>query len=315
MALLRNGIDLSKSLTEFVSNSQNLFIFVPYIKLEPLRHLLDSTNKCKAIIVRWETKDLILGSSDIEVYEYCKERNITLYRNSRLHLKAFVDDYKRSIIGSSNISSRALNIPEIEHYNYELATTVENLSIDDRLYFSVILNGSTLITDSIYEQLKAQLPEKRKEFPEESDFEFKIEAPDKNFLISSLPMTYNVKTLLRICETRETVNEVELNCAMHDLALYGLPLGLAPDILRGKLTATFFNHPFVKAFLENLEMNGEVYFGAAKEWIHKNCTDVPTPRKWEITENIQILYRWIVELGNGKFAIDRPNYSERLYEV
>jgi hypothetical protein len=313
MTLLRNGIDLSEGLTEFISNSENLFIFVPYIKLETLKQLLGSTNNCKVIVVRWETKDLILGSSDLEIYEYCKERNITLYRNPRLHLKAFVQDYKKCIIGSPNISSRALNLPETNRYNYELATTIENLSIDDRLYFSVILNESLLITDSIYEQLKAQLPEKKREFPNETEFEFKIEAPDKNFLISALPMSYSVKTLQRICETRETVNEVELNCAMHDLALYGLPLGLSPEVLRTNLKDAFFNHPFIEAFLANLEASGEIYFGAAKHWIHKNCTDVPTPCKWEITENIQILYRWIVDLGNGKYRVDVPgSYSERL---
>lgn len=127
-------------------------------------------------------------------------------------------------------------------------------------------------------------------------------------------MTLNVKTLLRICETRETVNDVELNCAMHDMALYNLSFGLAPDVLRAKLKEMFFNHPFIKAFLENLEANNrEIYFGSAKDWIHKNCTDVPTPRKWEITENIQILYRWIVELGDGRYKIDIPgSHSERL---
>jgi hypothetical protein len=314
MSLLKNGINLSEALIDFISGSENLFIFVPYIKLEPLKHLLASTKNCKAIIVRWEEKDLILQSSDLEIYEYCKERGITLYRNPRLHLKVFVDDYKKGILGSPNISARALNLPEMFGYNYELATTVERFSIDDRLYFSVILNESMLITDSIYEQLKAQLPEKKKEFPEETEFQFTLQAPDKHFLISALPMTYNVKTLIRVCETRETVNEVELNCAMHDLALYDLPLGLTPDILTGMLKRSFFGHPFIKGFLSNLNANGEIYFGEAKEWIHKNCTDVPTPRKWEITENIQILYRWVVELGDGEYAIDRPNYSERLFK-
>ena len=90
MALLRNGIDLSDELLKFTSHSENLFIFVPYIKLEPLKQLLASSDKCKLIVVRWETKDLVLGSSDLEVYQYCKEKNISLYRNPRLHLKAWV---------------------------------------------------------------------------------------------------------------------------------------------------------------------------------------------------------------------------------
>lgn len=174
MSLLRNGMDLSEGLREFITNSKDLFIFVPYIKLETLKKLIAANTSCRAIIVRWEAKDLIYGASDIEVYQYCKERKIALFRNSRLHLKAYIDGYKKCIMGSPNISGRALNLPEGSIYNYELATLVDNLAIDDRLYFNIILNESTLVTDSIYEQIKSQLPEKERELPKESEFNFNV---------------------------------------------------------------------------------------------------------------------------------------------
>ncbi len=314
MTIIKNGIDLSSKLFEFILISEDLFIFVPYIKLESLKQLLESSNNCKLIVVKWQPRDLLLGSSDLEIFEYCKDKNIKLFRNPRLHLKAFVDNYKRCFMGSPNISSRALNIPENSHYNYELATIIESVSLDDRLYFNLILNDSLLITDSIYDQIKTQIQKKATEFPKETEFDLKIESPDKNFLISSLPMTYNIKTLYRICETRTAINDVELNCAMHDLALYGIPLGLSENEFMIALKAKFFDHPFIKAFLENLSINNEIYFGSAKDWIHKHCADVPIPRKWEITENIQILYRWIVDLGEGKFKVDVPfQHSERLF--
>jgi hypothetical protein len=311
--LYKNGVNLQEPLENFLANSSNLFIYSPYIKLESLKGILKKPSDCNLIVVRWEAQDLVHGISDLEVFDFCKVNNIALYRNKRLHLKAFVDNYKTCFFGSSNISSKGLNIPSNQNYNYELNSIVENLSIDDRLYFSRILNESILVTDDIYNQIKNQLPLKKKEPPPPTDFFLNISIPDKNFLISSLPMTFNVKTLLRICETRETINEVELNCAMHDLALYDLELGIQASALKVKLTENFFAHPFIVSFLENLDASREIYFGAAKDWIQKNCTDVPTPRKWEITENIQILYRWIVDLGDGKYAVDRPNYSERLY--
>jgi hypothetical protein len=310
--LFKNGIDLQPKLSEYISNSQGLFIFSPYIKLETLKSLIDGQGNVKAVFVRWETKDLILGSSDLEIYPYLKAKGITLYRNSRLHLKAYLDEYKNCFLTSANISSRALNLPLYPNYNYEIGTIVENLGIEDRLYFSIIESDSILITDNIYKQLNEQLTEKKKEFPDEEEFHFKFEAPDKDFLISSLPMTYSIETLYRIYEDKEFVNELELNCVLHDLAIYKIPLGLPSKAFREKLTEAFFSHRFVKGFLKNLESTGEIYFGTAKDWVHKNCTDVPTPRKFEITENIQILYRWIVKLGNGKYEIDRPNFSERL---
>lgn len=313
--LFKNGIDLQTKLADYIRNSQSLFIFSPYIKLETLKSLIDDNENVKAVFVRWETKDLILGSSDLEIYPYLKDKGIALYRNSRLHLKAYLDEYQKCFLTSANISSRALNLPQRTNYNYEIGTIVENLDIDDRLYFSIIENDSVLITDSIYKQLSEQLVEKKKEFPDEEEFLLKFEAPDKDFLISALPMTYSVETLYRIYGAKEFINEVELNCSLHDLAIYKIPLGLPSNEFREKLSEAFFNHKFVKNFLDNLEESGEVYFGTAKDWIHRNCADVPTPRKWEITENIQILYRWIVKLGKGKYEVDRPNHSERLYII
>lgn len=311
--LHKNGIDLQLKLSEYLSMSQGLYIFSAYIKLETLKSLIDPQQNVKAVFVRWETKDLILGSSDLEIYPYLKAKGITLYRNSRLHLKAYLDDYKSCFLTSANISSRALNLPPYPNYNYEIGTVVEDLEIQDRLYFNIIESDSILITDNIYKQLNEQLPEKKKEFPEEEEFHFKFEAPDKDFLISSLPMTSSIETLYRIYEGNEFISDTELNCVLHDLAIYKIPLGLTSSEFRKKLTDAFFSHRFIKGFLLNLENTGEIYFGTAKDWIHKNCTDVPTPRKWEITENIQILYKWIVKLGNGKYKVDIPGrYSERL---
>lgn len=313
--LLKNGINLKQSLTEFIDASSDLFIFVPYIKLDALKALLDNVQSCRAIFVRWETKDLITGASDLEIYPYCKEKGISLFRNNRLHLKAYVEGYKKSLIGSSNISTRALNFPESDFYNYELATVVDDLTIEDKLYFSIIEQDSILITDSIYKQLSDQLPQKRKEYPNEADFEIRLITPDKDFLISSLPLTYSVETLFRIYQDKSYINDVELNCATHDLAIYKIPFDLPFEVFKSRLETSFFNHPFIKAFLENVDSKGEIYFGEAKAWIQANCSNVPLPRRWEITENIQILYRWIVKLGNGAYGQDRPNYSERLYKT
>ncbi len=310
--LYKNGINLLDKVKEFISTSEELFILVPYIKLEPLKYLLDQTNSCKAIVVRWEPKDLILGASDLDVYKYCKVNNITLYCNSRIHLKAFVDKYKRCFLGSANISSQALNTPESKRYNYELATTIENLSVEDRLYLNVIINESTLITDSIYNQMKNQLSELKKDFLNESDFKIKLEIPEKDFLISSLPMTRKVSTLIRIYETKICDDEVELNCAMHDLALYNLSFGLSVNEFKEKLRVAFFEHPFIKAFITNLDEDGEIYFGRAKEWIHQNCTNVPVPSRRDLTGNVQVLYEWFAELGNGEYVVDQPHHSQRI---
>jgi len=168
-----------------------------------------------------------------------------------------------------------------------------------------------LITDCIYLQIKEQLSNFSKE-DLTKDFDLKLENPDKAFLISSLPLTENVEILYQIYLEQGNHDVETINCALHDLAIFNISFGLNYSDFRNQLSFSFFNQEFVKSFLKNLEVNGEIYFGSAKEWIHKNCEDVPLPRRWEITRNIQILYRWIIDLGNGKYEVDRPNYSERL---
>lgn len=315
MKLVKNGDDLLEYLLEYIETSNRLSIYVPYIKLEQLKFLLKNQFLIETIVVRWEANDLILGSSDLDIYPFLEERGINLYRNPRLHLKAFVDSNQRAFIGSANISQRALNFPETSNHNYELGIIVDQLSVSDRLYFQTIEAESTLITDEIFEELATQITTYKSKTKAEDSFSFDFSELTKNFLISSLPMSYDVETLKKVYFNEAPLSEIDINCALHDLAIYQIPFGFSETDFISELKSSFFRHPFIQAFLANLNEFGEIYFGSAKEWIHQNCSDSPTPRKWEITSNIQILYRWIVYLGNGKYEIDRPSYSERLYKV
>src|SRR5690606_30332308 len=296
--LLRNGDNLFNDLNCYLASSKRVTIYCPYIKLNTIKHIIDNIHcKIEKIIVRWHSIDLVSSASDLDLYIYLKEKGIPLFRNPRLHLKAFVDNNKRAFIGSANISQRALNYPETTNYNYELGVIVNDLTIADRLYFNMIETESTLITDEIYNQLESQLAKAQLAFPKEPNINFEVTCGDKDFLISSLPMSYDIETLIKVYEEQNSEDETELNCALHDLALYNIPLGLERAKLVELLKTSFFKRPFIRAFLENLDSQGEIYFGRAKEWVQKNCKDVPIPRKWQITTNIQILFRWIVELG------------------
>src|SRR5690606_5526810 len=164
--LIRSGTDFFNSLKSFLGNSKEIHIYVPYIKLAILKELIEYSGAyIKSVTVRWEITDILKGSSDLGLYPYLKGKGIPLFRNPRLHLKAFVDNNKRAFIGSANISQRALNYPETTNYNYELGVIVNDLTIADRLYFNMIETESTLITDEIYNQLESQLAKAQLAFP------------------------------------------------------------------------------------------------------------------------------------------------------
>ena len=97
------------------------------------------------------------------------------------------------------------------------------------------------------------------------------------------------------------------------MANYEIELGLTKEEFTEKLKIQFFAHPFTKKIEEFIDP--EAYFGRIKEWVQNNCTDVPVPSRRELTGNVQVLYDWLVKLSDGKYAVDRPNHSERIYIV
>ena len=82
--LYKSGNNLFSGALEFISNSSEITLFSAYIKTEQLSKL-NVLKKINRIVVRWEIKDLHQGASDLELFKYCSDNNIALFRNTRIH--------------------------------------------------------------------------------------------------------------------------------------------------------------------------------------------------------------------------------------
>ncbi|KKF99583.1 hypothetical protein DU86_11230 [Methanosarcina mazei] len=298
---------------DYISNSnRELIIISPYIQINALDNLLSNCKAKVTIITTWKLRDIQLGTSELELYNYCKEKNIFLYLNQRVHLKTFINDYSSCLFGSANITFKGLAL--VENYNYELITKVEKLNIDSILYFKQILNESVLVNNEVYEMYKEKINELEDLPDTEEPNLIDIESRSK-FLISALPMSWDIDELFQLYSSGfKTESKEKINCAIHDIVLYQIPLNLNYNDFKELLNERFFISPFVIKLLDFID--GEPrYFGRVKEWIQNNCEDVPVPSRRDLTGNIQVLYNWIVDLSNGKYQVDRPNYSERIYRV
>ena len=292
---------------------QQIFLYVPYIKTRILKKLLEGIDSQITIITTWKINDLISGSSELELYQFCKENNITLYIHNKIHLKVYSVNMESAIVASGNISQNGL----MEGGNYEAGVLVDKLEISDRLYLEKIKREAIFVDDKVYQIYLDEYEKCKKQAPEQKDFEDPKIIPQKDyFLKSSLPMTKNLDDLIQgyinINSNLEPSNNSETAaCIYHDLTNYSIESGLSKKEFLEKLKVQFFSHPFILKIDEFIDP--EAYFGRIKEWIHDNCTDVPLPRRWELTENVQTLYDWFEKLGDGKYVVDIPGaHSQRI---
>ena len=293
--------------------NQQIFLYVPYIKTKTLSKLIDGI-KNVTIITTWHMRDLVFGSSEVELYQFCKDHNYTLYVNNKIHLKVYSIALDSAIVASGNISQGGL-----EGGNDECGILVKELSVSDRTFLEEIKNNATLIDEDQYERHLERSEEILKENDTVDYDDLITDTKKEYFLRSELPMTRFVNDLLQgygdIQEGRVAQgNEESDACIKHDLKTYQIESNLSQYELRKKLKLRFFAHPFTKKIDELIEEGA--YWGAVRRWVRDHCKDVPLPRLWDLTENTQTLYHWFVQLGEGEYVVDVPGArSERISKI
>lgn len=316
--LYRSDDNLEKGAISFVEDNNEVTLFSAYLKLDALKKI-NQHKSIKQIIVRWEIEDLYKKISDLELYDYCLENNIALYRNTRIHLKAFWNNNKTVLFGSANITGKGIG--EKGNFNYELNGVVSDISFGDQSYLNKIILDSEYVTHDLFTQLKSIIS--KIEVPV---YEFlKLPTPPPTvdyFLINQLPMSSSVELLYDIYRESKSI-DLEINCAAHDLQLYKIKSGLNRDDFMIQLKSNFNNHPFIVKFKQTVknsidnrgrsERNGRMLFGSVRKWFSENTTTVPTPRPYELNEYIKILYNWIC-LFDDNYTWDVPgSRSEVIY--
>ena len=316
--LYKSGVNLEQGGISFVENNSDVILFSAFLKLDALKRLNVSGN-IKQIIVRWGVEDLCKKVSDIELYEYCMKNKIVLYRNTRIHLKAFWNNHNSVFLGSANITNKGIG--EKGSFNFELNGIINNITFEDQSYLNKIILDSQYVTEELYEELNRIV----------NDFDApviqypKFPTPPPTidyFLINQLPMTSSPELLYNIFQGEKSC-DTEMNCASHDLELYNIPTSLNKDEFLAQLKNNFNCHPFISEFKETVknskdskgrnERDGSMRFGAVRNWFAKNTTTVPTPRSYELSDYIVILYNWICYFDN-EFYWDVPgSRSEVIY--
>ena len=297
--LFKSGINLESELIAFLEKQEEITLFSAYIKIDQLKKINTKKN-IKKIIVRWEIKDLCLGVSDLELFEYCFINNIALYRNTRIHLKAFWNNSKDVFFGSANVTKRGLG--EKGNFNYELNGFNNDIRYEDIAYFNEIIMDSEYLTSSLFNEIKYLVDKTELPTIDYPVIETKKKIEDY-FLLSNLPMTENIKELYEGYCNPDNLNTDKSVYVSHDIALYNIPRKLDESSFYNYIKKAFNNHPFILKLKEHIKSSPRqsINYGGVVRWIQENTTTVPTPRSWEIKQDliVNILYTWICTLDDN----------------
>jgi len=200
--------------------------------------------------------------------------------------------------------------------NIEVLYLVDPMPRDMRRWTLRTVAQARLVTEELHDWYAERLSEVRaashkKPSYEEPEVPSYIHSP---FLISQLPASRSPESLWTVLNSEDPPWD-DLMAAEHDLALYGVDPMIQgyPEFSRS-LARAFFGHPFIEAFDNAIDADG-MRFGAVKEWVQKNCTDVPIPFRRLLTPHVQCLYSWMVGLGPHQYEVIQPNVSQIIRRV
>jgi hypothetical protein len=309
--LFKSNINLSSSAIEFINSNEIISILSAYLKLDQLK-VLNTENKVNRIVVRWEIEDLVKGVSDFEdLYEYCKDNNIALFRNTRIHLKAIWNNENSVLFGSANITGRGIG-ERGNNFNYELAGVANPISFDDISYLNFIIQESELVNNELFSEMKnlvdnIELP--IIEFPELPT----KKKMDDEFLLSQLPMTSSPELLFKILQNPNDFPFEEQLKASHDMSLYNVRIEEGMENSISKLKESFNEKEIIKKLKLDIQENPRMSmgYGQVVRWIQENTTTVPTPMSWELKKEqiVNNLYEWIC-FFDDRYSWDTPNHSQ-----
>ena len=274
-------------------NKRLELIIAPYIKREALKQLLDECEDVSnlKVVVRWDARDIIAGVSDVEIYEDLKAKNIPLYRHPSIHLKMLVFNQNWAFHTSGNITQSGLGLRT--NPNIEVGAQIQ-LETKDWIEINKLLEQANLIDERLYEKA-CRYKEENKSQPEPLpplDLEPK---EDKAFSRFSLPAVQSPEKLYEVYQTPDSFKHEEelLSTFVHDLTLYSIASGLDEKEFYKELEQNFKAHPFVQAVASFVKECESVHFGKMNDWITENCSDNPTPYRWEIKPTTNKLYDWL----------------------
>jgi hypothetical protein len=290
-------------------NTKTIDFCSAYMKLTSVDHFFSIYKKNKFVgsarlLVRWKVMDLITGASDLEVYDYCKDREIDFYIKEDFHGKIYQTIPGGILIGSFNLTSSGFGLRENsnDEVGVQLPITEENSS-----YINNLFQNSIMMDDLLFEKMKNFVKANKDKAHTQLDWPDDIQS----LIFIKKPISQHLVNEFLFTKFDRLVDPKGDSELMHDLSLLGLG---APDLSDfatvSKSLKVSVPYLWLKRVLK--ESNGEIYFGALSEKLHNCLIDDPRPYRRDVKNLLQNLLSWTSQFCSSEIVIDQPNYSQRI---
>lgn len=300
--LYLSGEFTNELIGSITTSTKSIVVCSAYIKSKALKSLLDDVNGGidLKVVARWQKGDLVFGSSDLEVYEICRDNGWSFGIDTNLHGKVYVIDDRDIFLGSANLTQRGMSFDALG--NNEFGTKIEPDKVDLDKFYNYIKSEVVWCDDELYKDLKNEVNssdknEKQTEVSWSKSVISSLTKPVSSLWVSELPRC-SPEALLQ--------HDVSSKDLQLDLNLLSLSPGEVSDsLLSAQVKSTRFYHWLITL----LQNNGSCRFGTITKELHDALIDDPKPYRKDVKDYVQNIFSWMEFLVDD-FVVDRPNHTQ-----
>lgn len=228
--------------------------------------------------------------NDITAAEYCLKNGWKVFLRFDLHVKTYVVDYKRGIVGSANATNSGLGMSKVP--NLEMATLVD-MDSEDIKKINKLYEQAVPVDIELLELMKAEIENVNNEKTSESfswsqDIAKRFNPTIETLFSHELPETDTIDGYLQFLD-----------------ADFGGDKTSIKNVFRWS-TSYLWLLQTVKGH------DGEIYFGELSSILHNTIVSDPKPYRKDVKLLLANLLSIVEELDMDELIIDRPSHSQRV---
>lgn len=291
------GILISDKLKEVLTkelqkSTRRVDIITAFCKIDALKYLDEFIPRDvnKRILVRFRLSDLLMGVTDIELFEYCKNNNWDLYVDNNIHAKMYIVD-NSCYIGSANLTNNGLSITKNGNIEGSYRFEIEN--DEDNIILEKLFNESIKLDDMIYEKMQ-------------NDYNL-----NENINIKEVKWNKDIENNLKEKFDILLQEDFPINEYPDNLKVDEGYLGISINDNIVEIKNKFEDTKIMKWLIDILEKkdNNEIYFGELTEKIHSIIFKEPKAYRKEVKDLQRRLYNWLMILKYDYLMIETPAHS------